>query len=587
MYQFYYGVKDNDNKTELFKKNINDYIEIHRVRPTMWEEHCLECSAPLCFNNCLNYEARDDGRCKRFTNGMNVFSCQYGNSEQGVNVTFKKWANMMTIIYPGMLDVDELKRLTNKNEKLGNKLKKIVHSHLPISLKWNLIRTIEYLRRRKLRNNHFDKSELYENYFIFHGYSYCSQSFKLIIEIYDAHIVKDKMSFEIEPGENMIIQNNLSKYYFEKNYLVKVYPENNIEAELDILWCDFVQGIDKRKNDSKVKCLVWDLDNTLWDGTLIETDDPDQLQLKPYVLSTIKELDERGILQSIASKNDYDLAWPVIEKLGLKDYFLYPQINWNQKSFSLKEIAKQLNIGIDSLAIIDDSDFERREVSTNSPEVRVYDEKQLCDLLLLNEFNVLVTKESKKRREMYLAEQKRENVKLENNESLIEFIKKCNLKIELFNPTTEEEIARCYELTVRTNQLNLSGNKYSRDEFNSLLKVKDRITYGVRCSDDFGDYGIVGFGQYKVVKQKIVFTEYAMSCRVAGKYIESSLFYNLLKKEKCKYGEFVLHKTKKNDLLRRTLEDIGFKIINNQKEIIQYEFDENLKNKEVVYYDFI
>ena len=188
---------------------------------------------------------------------------------------------------------------------------------------------------------------------------------------------------------------------------------------------------------------------------------------------------------------------------------------------------------------------------------------------------------------MYLAEQKRENVKLENNESLIEFIKKCNLKIELFNPTTEEEIARCYELTVRTNQLNLSGNKYSRDEFNSLLKVKDRITYGVRCSDDFGDYGIVGFGQYKVVKQKIVFTEYAMSCRVAGKYIESSLFYNLLKKEKCKYGEFVLHKTKKNDLLRRTLEDIGFKIINNQKEIIQYEFDENLKNKEVVYYDFI
>lgn len=166
---------------------------------------------------------------------------------------------------------------------------------------------------------------------------------------------------------------------------------------MDILWCDFVQGnaIESEKPAEKVKCVVWDLDNTLWNGTLIETDNPEDLKIRPGVLEIIHELDQRGIIQSIASKNDMDVAWPVVEKLGIAEYFLYPQIHWNAKSDSIRQIAKALNIGIDTFAFIDDSNFERMQVQSALPQVRVYDEKELQNILQRPEFKVMVTEESK------------------------------------------------------------------------------------------------------------------------------------------------------------------------------------------------
>ena len=85
-----------------------------------------------------------------------------------------------------------------------------------------------------------------------------------------------------------------------------------------------------------VKCLVWDLDNTLWTGTLLE--DPD-VAVPAATRDVIAQLDSRGILQSIASRNDFDLAWPRLEALGLAEYFVHPQIGWGRKSDSVSEIA--------------------------------------------------------------------------------------------------------------------------------------------------------------------------------------------------------------------------------------------------------
>ena len=98
--------------------------------------------------------------------------------------------------------------------------------------------------------------------------------------------------------------------------------------------------------------MVWDLDGTLWDGTLIETEDPAALNLKLGIREIMAELDKRGILQSVASKNDEAAALAVLERLGIAEYFLYPQIHWNPKSGSLGQIAKCLNIGIDALAFM-------------------------------------------------------------------------------------------------------------------------------------------------------------------------------------------------------------------------------------------
>src|ERR1700730_5019533 len=109
-----------------------------------------------------------------------------------------------------------------------------------------------------------------------------------------------------------------------------------------------------------VKCLVWDLDNTLWQGTLLE--DP-SVQLSSEIRDVITTLDSRGILQSVASKNDFDLAWKRLEDFGIAEYFVLPRIGWGRKSDSIVEIAGQLNFALSAVAFIDDLPNERAEVT--------------------------------------------------------------------------------------------------------------------------------------------------------------------------------------------------------------------------------
>ena len=585
MYQFYYADGSKINKQPRYDRSLKNEYEVTAVRPTMWEEHCLECSAPACFGNCVHYIPRSDGRCMRFENGIYVYPNEKGCCGQGARLKFRKWANMMTIIFPAMLDINTYSEMIRKNQKIGNKLGKVASSKLPIKVKWETIRTKEFLRRRSLRGLVGQSNT--PDAFIFHGFSFEEQSFKLIVEIYDDNTSVFKTSLDLDPGENLYIIDNdkLSKACSTGGFLVKVYPENDIEAELDILWCDFVKGkrIVADKPADKVKCVVWDLDNTIWDGTLIEIEVPEKLQLNPRVLETIKALDERGIIQSIASKNDYDQAWSVIEKLGIADYFICPQIHWNAKSGSMEQIARSLNIGIDSLALIDDAPFERNQVQSSLPQVRVYDVTVIDTLLQKPEFDVLITEESKKRRAMYKAEEKRnELMQSADNEDTVAFLEKCNLQIEIFDPQTEEEKLRCYELLVRTNQLNLSGRKYTSKEYKEVLKRANHTNFAFSCKDDFGSYGIVGFGQYKVENDTLRFTEFAMSCRVAGKYVESALFASLLEEEQCDKGSFTVNKTKKNILLRNTLQKIGFQSIGDSDGTISYEFTDELLNRKLV-----
>lgn len=584
MYQFYYADMQQQYNRSICRDNIQNYIKITAIRPAMWEEHCLECSAPLCYENCLHFSERKDGRCKRFQNGFSIFKDDKACCGQGVRIQFRKWANMMTIIFPAMISLDSYQKLFERNQKIGNCLKQLVNSRLPAKVRWELIRSVEYLRRCRLRRKL--TANVVPDAFVFHGFSYFHEGYNLIIEIYNNHTPLYKISLPIVPGENIFVINKeqLSKECWTPNNLVKIYPENDLEAELDLLWCDFVQGVPviADKPAEKVKCVVWDLDNTIWNGTLIETDEPEKLCLNKDILETIQELDRRGIVQSVASKNDMSLAWPIVTKLGLDQYFLYPQIHWNAKSGSIEQIAKCLNIGIDTFALIDDSSFEREQVRSVWPQVRVYDATEVSKLLEKPEFMVMVTEESKHRREMYRAEEKRNHFKQNENDDTISFLKKCHLHIELFKPETDSEIQRCYELIVRTNQLNMSGTKYSQDEFQKVLKKMEHINFAFSCKDDFGEYGIVGFGQYRVQNNQLVFTEFAMSCRVAGKYVESALLTYLLKKENCTTGVFDIVITKKNILLRNTLEQIGLKKIKQTDKRVTYNFSDKLQHSDLV-----
>ena len=587
MYQFYYAQNVKEKGGVEYKSNVRDILDVAEILPTMWEEHCLECSAPTCYKECKIYRPRIDGRCRRFESGLFVQENKLGVCGQSARVKFLPWANMMTVVFNSLLPYEEYFNITQKNQKLGIHLKKINESNLPRSLRWQYTRGREYIRRRKLRN--LVNKGWNANYFVFHGYNFESYDFNLVIELYDDHTPISKTSIRLLQGENLIVLGE--EEWFSKdikpNYILKVYPENNLEAEIEILWCDFVKAHKKQqaKYADKVKCLVWDLDNTLWEGVLIESDNPDALKIREGVMQTIKQLDARGIIQSIASKNNYEEAWERIKALGISEYFLYPQISWGAKSQAIKNIAKSLNIGIDSMALIDDSVFEREQVKSECPQVRVYDETEATSLCNKEEFSIVVTEESKNRRKMYAEEEKRSILMNENNDSVVSFIEKSRLSINIFEPTTETEILRCFELVVRTNQLNMSGKKYTREEFENVLKRENVINYTFSAKDKFGSYGIVGYGQYVVNKNEIEFCEFAMSCRVASKFVESALFYELLNRNNCNRGRFNIIKTKKNVLLVNTLKNIGFKTEKEDEKTIAFVFDSNLKEKNLVKID--
>ena len=115
-----------------------------------------------------------------------------------------------------------------------------------------------------------------------------------------------------------------------------------------------------------------------------------------------------------------------------------------------------------------------------------------------------------------------------------------------------------------------------------MLAKPGHKVFAFSCEDIFGDYGIVGFGQYRVSGKTLIFTEFAMSCRVAGKFVGSALFAALLKKEACSKGHFTVVKTRKNILLRNTLENIGFTVRERTAEKVHYTFNGNLLNRDIV-----
>src|SRR5262249_6479910 len=148
---------------------------------------------------------------------------------------------------------------------------------------------------------------------------------------------------------------------------------------------------------------VWDLDNTLWDGVLVENG-ASGVKLKPGVLDVVRELDRRGILQSIASKNNPDEAAAVLTQLGIAEFFLAPQVSWMPKSAGIDTIARTLNIGLDTILFVDDTPFELEQVRSACPGVRVLDASESLRLADRPDCDVRVTAEAGLRRQMYREE---------------------------------------------------------------------------------------------------------------------------------------------------------------------------------------
>jgi FkbH-like protein len=275
-----------------------------------------------------------------------------------------------------------------------------------------------------------------------------------------------------------------------------------------------------------VKCVVWDLDNTLWDGTLLEGDPCD---VPPEVHRAIRTLDERGILQSVASKNDPDIAQERLAEVGLADMFLYPQIGWKPKSESIKEIAASLNFGLDALAFVDDQPFERAEVAHAHPQVVCVDPVELAAILETPAFVPrFVTTESARRRDLYRIQASREAEEHDFQGTNEEFLRTLGMRFTI-RRAGPGDLQRAEELTVRTNQLNSTGRTYSFAELDELRSDPAHWLLVAEMSDRFGDYGTIGLALVHRDPEAWHLKLMLMSCRTMSRGVGTILLSHIMR----------------------------------------------------------
>ena len=326
------------------------------------------------------------------------------------------------------------------------------------------------------------------------------------------------------------------------------------------------------------KCIVLDLDNTLWGG-IIGEDGFDNIKLGDNAVGRsfvefqkrLLALNQRGIILAINSKNNFEDVMEVIKKhpsmILREDNFASMKINWNDKVTNLQEISKELNIGLDSMVFFDDELINQEFVKTSLPEVLVVelpnDSSQFAQIITkMKEFDVLkITEEDVKRNEMYLVQKKRTELKKEIVD-FDEFLKQMNIEVNI-KKADSFTIPRISQLTLKTNQFNLTTKRYQQEEISSFSSDKNRIVECAQVSDKFGDNGITGVYiiEKKDSKEWIIDT-FLLSCRIMGRKVEEGMLYQIVEKaknlgiKKIK-GKFI--PTKKNKPAENFYSDYGFK----------------------------
>jgi FkbH-like protein len=289
------------------------------------------------------------------------------------------------------------------------------------------------------------------------------------------------------------------------------------------------------------KCLVLDCDNTLWGGVIGEEGIGGIALGSAFPGSAyqefqkvLKDLKRRGVLLAISSKNNPREVLDVFAEhddmvLSSDDISVW-KLNWEPKSGNLREIAAELNIGLDSLVFVDDSEYELAEVASSMPEVArllVPEEVALLpDLLPTSGLfrNMQVTAEDLVRADMIREEQGRREA--EAGMSRESFLESLDLVVD-YLAIREEHVGRVAQLTNKTNQFNLTTIRRGEADIRALLTSDDHLVRAIRVSDKFGDYGLVGVGILHAGERDWEIDTFLMSCRVLGRGIESAFLRKL------------------------------------------------------------
>ncbi len=535
-----------------------------------WGEHCTECVWPSCYATCDLYEPRTDGKCRRFTDGMVRIDSPGSPNGYVLKIRFKQWGKLWTVGNVHLFTCEEARGIEGRDRWIGGTLQQLV---LPAPAK-AFLSSKRYSYKKRVTASRKPGEQ---------------RPTSFLVECYNPQQEEIRLSFTVRgnganskiPYQDLLVAKPGANRYRIAYEAIDAVVELQNSFQLELIPNDVPDGTtlyfgildfvhegalareasdrsgEQPKTKPKVKCVVWDLDNTLWQGTLVE-DGSEKLLLKEGIREVVEELDRRGILQSVASKNNHEEAIEVLKNFKLEEYFLYPQISWNPKSQAVFNIAQKLNIGIDTLLFVDDSKFEREEIRTSLPAVRVFDALEYRQLLGLSDLKVSVTEDSANRRKMYKVENERQTLAEGFGQDYMAFLRHCQIRVTL-RPMDQENMERVHELTQRTNQMNFSGNRYDRAKLSETLENRALDTYVIKCEDKFGSYGVVGFAIVDNREPRL--TDLMFSCRIQSKRVEHAFLSYVVAKytsegKESFYADY--RKTPRNAPSGQVFEDMGF-----------------------------
>ncbi len=375
------------------------------------------------------------------------------------------------------------------------------------------------------------------------------------------------------------------------DYKMYYLADMRLPANYLVDLCDEYLGYIKPLVSVIKKCIVLDLDNTLWGGILGEGG-PAVIQLGPtpvgrsywefqkYLLS----FQQRGILLAINSRNNLEEVLKVLKThphmILREKHFSAIQANWKNKAENMKLIAKQLNIGLDSFVYFDDDPYQRDLIRRKLKDVTVVELPEdkslyLDTLTKLNDFNTLqITDEDKHRSKMYSWERKRQELE-ESVSDIDEFVKSLKVIVDI-KPADEYSIPRISQLSQKTNQFNMTTRRYLENEIKTFSSRGNYIVLSARVTDKFGDYGLTGV--VIIQKKDIEWTidSFLLSCRVLGRKVEESILTYLIKAAKKNnipklIGQFI--KTEKNTPAENFYKNNNFKFIKKSGVVEHWEFN--------------
>ena len=328
-----------------------------------------------------------------------------------------------------------------------------------------------------------------------------------------------------------------------------------------------------------VKCVALDLDNVLWGGT-IGDDGLESIRLgdlgegEAYVQFQLwlKELHRRGIILGVCSKNDEQKALEPFRRhsaMVLKETDISCFVaNWQNKADNLCTLAKRLNIGLDSIVFIDDSQFERNLVRELAPDVCVPEmpEDPADFVPYLESLNLFETAqfsdEDRKRADFYRSNALRE-VEQQQFNTVDEYL--ASLENEaLFERFDDHHLPRIAQLVQRTNQFNLTTIRHSAEELRQFAEDPGYLPFYVTLADRFGDNGLVSVVVGKHEGDRLEILTWVMSCRVVGRRLEEFVLDELV--HACREAGITQLRgryapTKKNQLVSKHYERLGFRLI--------------------------